>query len=91
MLPYVRRRKGNQMSAPYYMRRVVSWVCYHLKRGGTLTDILAANAKRKPPFTEQQIREAFPLAQDACRNATLLSECGPDTRLCDMPGFTLPE
>ncbi len=79
------------MPAPYYLRRVVSWVCFHLKRGGTLEDVLAANAKRKPSFTEDQIREAYPLAVDACRNASLISECGPDARLCDLPGFKLPE
>lgn len=79
------------MSTPYYMRRVVSWVCYHLRRGGTLADVLAANAKRKPSFTEEQIQAAYPIALGACRNATLIQECGPDARLCDIPGFQLPE
>lgn len=79
------------MSTPYYMRRIVSWVCFHLKRGGTLADILAANAKRRPPFEEEQIRAAYPLAVSACRNASLVGQCGPDDRLCDLPGFTLPE
>lgn len=75
---------------PYYQRRVVSWVAYHIRRGADMAGVLAANAKRRPPFIEEMIAAAYPAALAACKNAASFGDCGPDCRVCDIPGIKLP-
>lgn len=75
----------------YFMRRVVSWVAYHVRKGADLAGVLAANAKRKPSFPEEQIREAYSAACDACRNVELIRGAPADMRICDIPGLKLPK
>ena len=78
------------MNDRYYMKRVVSWVAYHVRRGADLPGVLAANAKRHPPFDDALLREAYSTACSAVRNAELINQCDPHTRLCDIPGVRIP-
>lgn len=72
------------------MRRVVSWICFHLSRGRTKAEILDHAAKRRPPIPAVQIEEAFETACLACRNADLIKTADPSMRICDIPGIVLP-
>lgn len=79
------------MTDRYYMRRVVSWVAFHVRKGADLEGVLAAAAKRKPPFAPELIREAYPVAVAAVANVNHLCSAGPNDRLCDLPGVVLPK
>jgi len=79
------------MNDAYYMRRVVSWVAYHVRKGNDLAGVLAANAKRHPPFEEAMIRDSYAAACSAVRNAERINQCDPSTRLCDIRGIVIPK
>lgn len=67
----------------YYMRRVVSWVAFHIGKGADMKGVLAANAKRKPAFPEQMIRDAYELGCAAVSNVDGICNAGPNDRICD--------
>lgn len=79
------------MNDRYYMKRVVSWVAFHVRKGADLAGVLAANAKRKPPFNEAMLREAYSAACSAVKNAQLINQCDPQTRICDIRGVVIPK
>lgn len=74
----------------YYRRRIVSWVAFHVRNGADLEGVLAANAKRKPPFPEQMIREAYGDGCAAVANVDRICGAGPNDRICDIAGIRIP-
>jgi len=78
------------MNDKYYLKRIVSWVAFHVRKGADLEGVLAANAKRHPPFDEALIRECYADGCSAVRNAELINQCDPQTRICDIRGIKMP-
>jgi hypothetical protein len=74
----------------YHLRRVVSYVAFHIRKGCSLAEAIDAAKKRRPPFPEEWIREAWPLACQSVRNARAINGACPLVRLCDIKGCKYP-
>lgn len=68
----------------YDKRRLVNWICYHMRSGKSLSAILEAAAARKPPFPPEWVREMYPHAIRACKNTGAINQANPFQRLCDI-------
>lgn len=75
-----------------WMRRIVHFVVFWQTIDKTIERVIARAARRRPPYTEEQIRWAWPHAQQAILNAKLCSKgnCPDSTvKLKDVPGIVL--
>lgn len=58
----------------YHERRIVSWVARWCYRGEGLEQILARNARRRPPFAVEDIRRLYHIGCQAVRNTAVIGD-----------------